>query len=303
VLAGNGKAFAFRSGADNVTIRGLVIEGYRPADKEGAVHADGGAHNWVVAANEIRYNDEVGVSVDSGWQVVGNFIHHNGRYGLNGTGSGVLIADNEISYNSTDYGGTGASGGNKFVHTTNLVIRGNYAHHNHGNGLWIDINNVGYLIENNTVVANERNGINVEISCSGVVRNNYVEGNGTVPPNANWMGGSSGILVSMSPGVEVYGNTLVNNDKGIGALNWDHPNVGAVTACTAELRNLNVHNNTITQNGGAAAGIEATVQTENVLTNWGNRFHTNTYNLSSGTQFRLRGSWISHQAWTNAGYN
>jgi parallel beta-helix repeat protein len=303
VLAGNGKAYAFRSGAANVTISGLVIEGYQSAEKEAAINPDGGAVNWVVTGNEIRYNSEVGVKVNTGWQVVGNFIHHNGRYGINGSGSGVLVADNEISYNATEYGATGSSGGTKFVITTGLVLRGNYSHHNYGNGLWVDINNVNVLIENNTVVANERNGIFLEISCGGVIRNNYVEGNGTVPKLPNWMGGSSGILVSMTPNVDVYGNTLVGNDKGIGALNWDHPNVGAVTNCVPELRNLEVYSNSITQNGGAAAGIEAPVQTDNVLNNWGNQFYSNTYILSGGAEFRLEGAWISLQTWTNAGFN
>ena len=303
VLDGNGKAFAFRSGAANVTIRGLVIQDYNPKDKEAAISPEGGAINWVVADNEIRYNTEVGVTVNDGWQVVGNFIHHNGRYGLNGSGAGVLIEGNEISYNATIYDATGASGGNKFVHTTGLVIRGNYSHHNYGNGLWVDINNVDALIENNTVISNERNGIFLEISCGGVIRNNYLEDNGTEPKSENWMGGSSGILVSMTPGVDVYGNTLVDNDKGIGALNWDHPNVGAVSECKPELRNLQVYNNSITQDGGAAAGIDAPLHTESVLTSWGNLFYSNTYYLSGGAQYRLRGLWVSPQAWAAAGLN
>jgi parallel beta-helix repeat protein len=303
VLVGNGRPYAFRSGAANVTIRGFVIEGYRPAEKEAVIHPDGGARNWSVVGNEIRNNGEVGVKANEGWRIVGNFIHHNGRYGITGSGSGILIEDNEISYNATEYGATGASGGTKFVHTSGLVIRGNNSHHNHGNGLWVDINNVNALIEHNRVVANERNGIFLEISCGGVIRNNYAEGNGTVPKNENWMGGSSGILVSVTPNVEVYGNTLVNNYKGIGALHWDHPNVGNVNACNPELRNLKVHHNSITQNGGAAAGIEAPIQTENVLSNWGNQFYSNTYQLSGGAQYRLRASWVSTQEWSNAGFN
>ena len=303
ILAGNGKANAFRSGNDNVEIRGLVIEGYEPAEKEAAIQPDGGAENWLVADNEIRYNSEVGVQVNGGWQIIGNFIHHNGRYGINGSGSGVLIEGNEISYNATDYGATGASGGTKFVDTFGIVIRGNYAHHNYGNGLWVYIDNVDPVIENNTLTANERNGIFIEISCGGIIRNNYVDGNGTVPKLPNWMGGSSGILVSLTPDVAVYGNTLIGNTKGIGMLNWDHPNVGNVSNCKSELRNLQVYDNSITQNGGAAAGIEAPVQTENVLSNWGNKVYSNIYILSGGAQFRLRGEWVSQQAWTNAGFN
>ena len=70
---------------------------------------------------------------------------------------------------------------------------------------------------------------------------------------------ASGIQVSMTPDVQVYGNTLVNNAKGIGAIHWDHDNVGSVTKCKPQLRNLRVYNNSITQNGSAAAGIDASI--------------------------------------------
>ena len=40
----------------------------------------------------------------------------------------------------------------------------------------------------------------------------------------------TGIFIAVTPGVEVYGNTLVNNPGGgIGAIQWDHGNVGAVS--------------------------------------------------------------------------
>jgi hypothetical protein len=150
-------------------------------------------------------------------------------------------------------------------------------------------------------VANSRNGIFLEISCGGIIRNNYLEGNGTDEQYVDWMGDATGIQVSMTPDVQVYGNTLVNNAKGIGAIHWDHQNVGAVTKCEPELRNLRVYSNSITQNGGAAAGIDAGIQQAQVFGAWDNQFYSNTYNLSGGAQFRYQGSWISHQQWIDAG--
>ncbi len=301
IFQGQGKPYAFSSGASGVTVRGLVIEGYQPAEKEAAIHPEGGATNWTVENNEIRENGEVGIKANDGWRIANNYIHHNGRYGVTGSGSGIAIVRNEISYNSTDYGATGASGGTKFVHTTGLVLQGNYVHHNYGNGLWVDINNVTPLIEGNRVVANERNGIFIEISCGGIIRNNDVEGNGTKPKLENWMGGSSGILVSMTPDVEVYGNIVTGNDKGIGAVHWDHDNVGSVTHCNPQLRNLRVHDNEIIQSGGAAAGVDASKDEANVFGPWDNQFYANSYTLTNGAQFRWGGEWISFQEWQDLG--
>ena len=50
-------------------------------------------------------------------------------------------------------------------------------------------------------MANSRNGIFLEISCGGTIRNNYLEGNGTDEQYPNWMGDATGILVSMTPDV------------------------------------------------------------------------------------------------------
>ena len=301
VLAGNGKVFAFRSSAANVTINGLTLEGYQPASKNGVIDGADGAANWTVSNNVIRNNGEVGIRLGTGFKVIGNYIHHNGRYGIMGSGTNVLIENNEIAYNANEYGATGDSSGTKFVHTVNLVLRGNNAHHNWGNGLWVDINNLNALIENNTSVANSRNGIFLEISCGGIIRNNYLEGNGTDEQYPNWMGNATGIQVSMTPDVQVYGNTLVNNAKGIGAIHWDHQNVGAVTKCEPELRNLRVYNNSITQNGSAAAGIDAGIDQTMVYGVWDNQFYSNTYSLSGGAQFRYGGFWVSQQQWLDAG--
>ena len=299
VLDGNGAKFAFRSGSPNVTIDGLEITDYRPSSKDGVIQ---GIRGWVVSNNEIHHNAEIGVKGTTEWRVIGNNIHHNGRYGITMSSSSVLIEGNEIAYNATDYGATGSSGGTKFVHTENLVLRDNYVHHNFGNGLWVDINNLGYMIEDNLVVGNERAGIKVEISCSGTIRNNYVEGNGHGDTTANFKG--SGIFIAVTPGVEVYGNTLVNNPGGgIGAIQWNHKNVGAVNKCVPALKNLNVHHNVITQSGGAAAGIDASSNRDKVWSSWNNRFHNNTYKLSDGARFRWQANWYTKEQWKAAGLN
>ena len=303
VLDGKGAEFAFRSNVPNVTIDGLEITRYRPEPREGVID---GIRDWVVSNNEIHHNAEAGVKATNGWKVLGNNIHHNGRYGLTGGGDSILVEDNEIAYNSTDYGATGDSGGTKFVHTEDLVLRGNYVHHNFGNGLWVDINNRGYLIENNLVVGNGRQGIHSELGCGGTIRYNQVEGNGFTDQYPNWMSGS-GITVSNARDVEVYGNVLVDNAKGIGAIHRDRATKSVayskVTKCVPDLRNLNVHDNIITQSSNAAAGLDANHDEDRVFSSWNNRFHNNTYHVGNGDQFRWKGQWITLTEWKKAGNN
>jgi parallel beta-helix repeat protein len=264
------------------------------------IEGTAGASRWVIKGNVISNNTEKGIDARVGWRVLDNIIHKNGRYGLTGSGEDIVIAGNEISYNSTD-GATGDAGGTKFVHTVGLILRDNYVHHNYGHGLHVDINNVDALIEGNRLVGNRRAGVFIEISCGGTIRNNRVEGNGFDNPFPNWMAGSSGVQVSDSPNVKVYGNTLSGNAKGIGGLQVDHENLGAVSKCDPKLKNLKVYDNVITQSGGAAAGLDANNNEGSVWSTWGNTFEGNTYKLSNGARFRWEGDWRDKEEWQAKG--
>lgn len=301
VLRGDGAGYAFRSDAPDVTIEGLVIEDYAPEAKDGVIHGEQGAQGWSIADNHIRHNAEIGIDGTNGWSVSRNVISHNGRYGLTLSGPDILVEGNEIACNAAEYGATGDSGGTKFVHTDNLILRDNYVHDNYGNGLWVDINNLDALIEGNRLVGNERAGVFVEISCGGTIRNNEVEANGIGNPFPDWMAGSSGIQVADTPNVSIYGNVLTDNVKGIGALQVDHENLEAVTKCDPELRNLSVYDNVITQSGGAAAGLDANNSLGDVWSAWDNSFEGNTYHLSDGAQFRWEGNWVNDEEWTSEG--
>jgi parallel beta-helix repeat protein len=299
VLKGNGKPFAFSSGNPNVTIKGFEITGYEPSSRNGVIMPVNAGSGWLIENNEIHHNGETGVKLRNGTEVIGNNIHHNARYGIAGSGSDVRILDNEIAYNATD-GASGDSSGTKFTHTEGLVLRGNYVHHNNGNGLWVDIDNVNALIESNTVNSNGWTGIFLEISCGGTIRNNRLDGNGVGERWPNWMS-DGGIIVSNTPNVSVTGNRLSGNAKGIGAIHWDHGNVDAVTHCEPQLKNLRVTGNTIAQNGGAAAGIDAKINLDQVWSSWGNSFSGNTY--SGSARFRWEGGWITSTEWNAQGLN
>lgn len=275
VMNGNGSAgYAFRSGAKNVTIRGLVIEKYNNAAQNGAVQASGSG--WVIERNDIRENSGAGISFNSGARIVGNKVHHNRQIGLLGRGSNVLIENNEIAYNNYldqyEYGWE--AGGTKFMSTTNLVVRGNWVHDNHGPGLWTDNNNVGTVYENNTVTNNYGPGIFHEISYQAVIRNNAVEGNAF----PFYVGG---ILIANSKDVEVYGNVVRNNDGGIVGI---EDNRGAGELGTYQLWNLWVHNNTVGYSSGFT-GVRNNAGVPDLYTGRNIRFDANAYTISGAKPF------------------
>jgi parallel beta-helix repeat protein len=231
----------FSGDAPDVTIQGLVIEKSRGR----GISAGPG---WTVVDSEIRLNATIGYRMVEGCVSLRNHLHHNGQYGISGSGDFLVVEQTEISFNNTHRfyvatGGNWASGGTKFVHTgdpkrgpeSGLVLRGNNAHHNFGDGIWLDIENILATIENNTSSNNDRRGINYEISYEGVIRNNTITGNRDV-----------GILISSSPDVDIYGNTVTGNGAGI--IVSDRPR-GKGKYGPHRARNVTVHDNVESGNG------------------------------------------------------
>jgi hypothetical protein len=277
---------AFYGSASDVTIRGLVIEKYANPAQSGAIHAlsDPGpqSHGWVIEANEIRLNHGGGIRLGHGTHVLGNKIHHNGQIGIIGGGRAVLVADNEIAHNNyAGYAYDWEAGGAKFVDSQGLLVRNNYAHHNEGPGLWTDGDNVDVLYEDNRTTANKVAGILHEISFDAVIRYNTVESDGFSPRGTNlWYG--AGISIEASSNVEIYGNTVVNCMNGITAIQANRGS-GQRSGKPYLLQNLYVHDNTITQTKGSAAGItkDSSSFDDSIFTRWANRFQDNTYKLAS----------------------
>ncbi|MDX1622623.1 MAG: right-handed parallel beta-helix repeat-containing protein [Gemmatimonadota bacterium] len=283
VLDGDGQEFAFHGDADDVTIRNLVIEDYAPGAQMGAIKAGGhdpgaSTSGWVVENSEVRHNDGGGIRIGDRMTIRDSRIHHNSQIGIVGIGDGVLVENNEIDHNNWqkeyDYGWE--AGGTKFVKTRNLVVRGNHVHDNWGPGLWTDIDNVDTLYENNLVEDNADTGIFHEISYSAVIRNNTVRRNG-YDRVGDWVYGA-GILVAHSSDVEVYGNTVENNQNGIMGVQQDR---GSGDFGPHRLENLDVHDNTIVQTTRQwAAGVAQDVGDDSVFDR-NIRFDWNHYTLGS----------------------
>jgi parallel beta-helix repeat protein len=212
------------SKANDVTIRGLTIEKFANPLTKGAIGCCGTGNgdpkfgiNYTLQDNEIRYNHSTGIKANFGWRMHGNFIHHNGTFGINASpgnatlASGIVIEDNEIAYNNVDshtdrkWGG----GGNKSTESLGLIYRHNNVHDNFGAGLWTDISNRSTLFDGNTIRHNTGPGIMHEISWGAtLVRNNRLLNNDYVHDVASRGGWDANLFSSSSSGVEAYCNTI-----------------------------------------------------------------------------------------------
>ena len=293
-------AKAFQGSATRVTIRNLTIEKYASPTQEAAIEL---GPEWVIEGCEVRWNHFSGIGSGPRSIARRNHVHHNGALGFQGAGEDILVADNEIAYNGfAGYNHYWGAGGSKWVYTTNLIVRGNFAHHNHGPGLWTDINNIYTLYENNIAEDNFRSGIYHEISYDAIIRNNTLRRNGTEHAYPWWTTGG-GIEVTSSRNVEIYGNTLEHNWQGITALD-DHRGTGIHGPWT--LINLNVHDNTVISGiiaaGGGRTGVADSAGTASFSSTANNRFQRNIYVLGTTLRYFIwMGRELSEHEWQSFG--
>jgi parallel beta-helix repeat protein len=290
-------AFDGARGVRDVHIQGLIIEKYDSPVQMAPILANG-TIGWVIEGNEIRYNSAGGVRIGDKARVLRNYIHHNHQIGIVGRGDSVLIEDNEIAYNNylKEYAFGFELGGAKFVNTRNLVVRGNRVHHNEGNGLWTDMNNIYVVYENNIVDDNSGAGIFHEVSLDAKIRNNTTRRNGFA---RGWVTGA-GILVSASANVEVYGNQVSGNKQGIVGIQQKRTINGI--DFSKNLKNLYVHNNTVTLSGQGVNGVACDTGDNGVWTSRNNRFQANSYDLASYTSpFRWMSKNLTKSQWQGYG--
>lgn len=267
ILDGKGTTvYAFHGTSSNVTIKGCIIQNYNSPQQNGAINSDRGAR-WTVENNEVRYNNAAGILLADDHAIMrNNFVHHNGQIGVKIVGDflkagGSLVEGNEISFNNYQdrFDGGWEAGGSKFVLTTNLTVRSNSVHDNHGPGLWTDYENTGTLYEDNLVKHNCDSGIFHEISHNAIIRNNRIEDNGWC--RAPWLWGGA-IQIAVSDNVEVYGNQIAVAEYGNGIVVIEQDRLPFHT------KNINVHDNlTIyrTNDNGWSGGdnIDSTVKFNN----------------------------------------
>ncbi|MFB3922022.1 MAG: right-handed parallel beta-helix repeat-containing protein [Terriglobia bacterium] len=273
---------AFSGSATGVVISLLTIEKYASGMDEGAIHGRKGtgtpSQHWTVKWNDIRLNHGMGLRIGDYMWVHHNKIYKNGQLGMGGTGKSVVVQSNEVWLNNLAGFAWNRAGGTKFVKCYNLKVQYNYVHHNNGPGLWTDIENDYVLYEHNHTTRNVIAGIFHEISYHATIRYNYIESDGADPRGSNlWWG--AGILINTSSNVAVYGNTVKDCLNGIGGVQA-YRGTGS-NGLPYLLQNLSVHDNSIAQVTGTAAGIVRSWPLDNtVYSDWNNHFQNNTFNLT-----------------------
>ena len=292
-------ASAFTGGATSVTISNLIIEKYACVAETGAVNGAAGSSYWTVSGNEVRYNHGTGIRTGNDMFISNNNAHNNGQLGIGGGGTGVLVQNNEISFNNYNgYSFYWEAGGAKFASAQNLTFKYNYSHNNLGPGFWVDINSQNVLCDSNQFTANIEAAVLSEISNYVTISNNYIWNDGfNAGQSGIWYG--DGIMISNSSNVSVYFNTVSNCMNGIGGILANRGN--GPNGQPYLLQNVDVNSNTITQSSGLAAGIvvEGTGFDNSVYTSWNNHFQYNTFILAnpSGDYFFWMGVAVSLSAW------
>jgi hypothetical protein len=294
--------YAFEKGykpyPSNVRIEGLTIQNYASPDQQGAIMG-AGSTGWVVENCEVRYNKHAGIKIGDRMKVLNNYVHHNLQVGISGVGDSVLVQGNEVAYNNYKklFPFGHVLGGIKMVGTRGLVVRGNNVHHNEGNGIWMDIRTVNALVEGNTIVSNSGAGVLHEIGYSAVIRNNTVKSNGF---GRNWLMGA-GIMISSSSDAEVYGNTVLDNKNGIVGIQQNRQKDGY--DFSSNLKNLNVHHNTVKVPTGGLSGVSSGVSTL-TYTSRNNRFTANSYDMGSDPKpFTWMNSKRTKSEWQKYGHD
>jgi hypothetical protein len=295
--------YAIKGAAAKVRIEGLDIERYACEASDGAVDGRGNSgrmsQNWVVEKNVTRLNHGMGIRLGDAMQVIGNKITENGQLGVGGGGSDAIVEGNEIAgnnYAGYDYGWE--AGGSKFAFTHNLVVRNNYVHDNDGPGLWTDLENDNTLYDRNHTASNREAGILHEVSYHAIIRNNVIENDGfsDLAKTEPWYG--AGIIIAASADVEVYSNSVTNCMNGIVGTQPQRELSHKGTPYL--LQNLNVHDNSITQSQGVAAGVvRSGLLGDDVFASQNNRFVNNQFHLadSSAKYFTWKGTRLSYGEW------
>lgn len=260
----------------HVVLRNLVVEKFGNTYQSGAISGE----ELVVTHCLVRLNHGGGI-FNYGGAIVHSVIERNGQIGLGGGGTNQVVEDNEIAHNNwAGFDPGWEAGGTKFAMTDGIVVRNNWVHHNEGNGLWTDIDNIRTTYEGNLVEDNTGIGIFHEISYEAVIRGNTVRRNGSRDTTFN---GRVGINVTNSRGVQVLDNVVEDNVGGpVLAVQDTRGSAGAHGP--RELRGLRVAGNTM--KGGGYRGVwvyDAVPNRAEYFTSRGLVFEGNRYRLASTT--------------------
>jgi parallel beta-helix repeat protein len=298
VLDGIGAHLAFKGqGVANVTLSGLVITNYAPPPNGvGAIGTDASAMNWVIQACKFTQNTAgPALMIGTNMIVQDCSIYDNQMAGIGGWNvTGALIKNNEIYGNNksgeSSFTPTSNNAGIKIAQCIDTQIIDNYVHDNSGApGVWTDISCSGTIIESNKIVRNGEAGIIVELDYGSTISGNLIQDNNN--PELNGFQGG-GIYIQNSSNANVHDNTLTGNGGGIWVYQSDR---GSGTQGPWVVNNDLIHNNIIQMSMGQN-GFGGTVSS--AATNW----TANSYYLSGSAEL-IASVPQSVAQWVTAGYD
>ena len=128
----------------------------------GAIHGAG----WTFVNDTFQFNNCTGLALGNGGHVLGGHYNDNLHSGISSGGNAIIeeaeIARNNARHDDIDNDAAGFKGC-----TSNNHLLNNYVHDNFAMGLWGDCGNSGWVIEGNTIVGNQGNGIQYETCTNG----------------------------------------------------------------------------------------------------------------------------------------
>ena len=281
-------------GPSDVTIQGFVIQDFNTPLQRGAIQ-DYNGPGWIIQNNHITKNAAAGVGTGDHVRVLGNLIDHNSQEGFSAHGNGGLYQGNEIAYNNYNLAisvGWEAGGGKAAV-TTNLTFKNNTISNNGCNGLWMDTDNYGTVVEDNTIVNNCGAGIYEEDSYNFTITGNDIESNGisSSPGGGAKPGWAFGAAIQLRRSGCINGatclianNTVYDNYNGITLIESPRsgctPSHGLPWYGPCKVQNVLVENNWITMSQGATGGWQDG-EGNGIFTSQNNVFRDNRYCVAS----------------------
>ena len=134
---------------------------------------------------------------------------------MGGAGGGLLVKNSEVDHNGSSpfaqQTGRETAAGIKSVNP--MSVQNSYVHGNYWTGVWCDIKCGTMRVQGSRLINNGKAAIHTEISVGPqMISGNTIQGNGHFE---SW-GLEAGLLMNSVRDVEVYNNTLGNNqDHGI----------------------------------------------------------------------------------------
>lgn len=306
---GNSRQFAFLAtgssptsatnlGPAGVTVQSFKIQNYATPLQWGVIEDHGGS-GWTIQNNDIEHNAAAAVATGDGDRVLNNKLDNNQQEGFSAHGTGGFYQGNDISGNNSacnsdpshgPWSGWEAGAG-KAAFSTSLSFVGNTVTNNGGNGLWMDTDNYGTIVQQNLVTGNGGAGIYEEDSYNFQITGNDVEGNSMsgTPCSGSGPGYAfgAGIQDRRSGCINgatciIQGNTVYDNYNGIDLIespaSQPPGNYG-----NYDVQNVSVTYNGVTATQGALTGAWQDGAGNNIFTTFHNTWDNNAYCVSAAT--------------------